>query len=415
MTFRTRRISGQLLSIRGATLIEALVAVAVMGFGMLGVLGMQNTLRVNADVSRQRSEAVRIAQETIEAFRRYSVIPTTSGARSYDQIVSAVGTVATAANANTSFTVSTAVDTLPSSANAAVTAEHKRITVNVQWRDRNDELQTVQLVSMVSPVAPEIAAGLSAAADASPVQQQNGRHPTIPSSAVNFGSDSSSFAPPGATDGLTWTFNNLSGFITQFCTTTAGCTDVNARLLSGYVRFSTGATQPTGADAEAPVSAALIATGNGDSVGVSVDVSEPSVTTVQCFQSVSATFVTYYCAVPVNAPTLYWSGRANLVLPTGFNLANSLSDANANRYRVCRYTPSSARSIPHLLVNANPSLIRNEDHPLDYYRVGQSLIGQNFLVISAGNGGTNTFTCPDDDAGTPDVSGSTWHHQPSGG
>lgn len=414
MISRAKGRSAQLSTCRGATLIEALVAVAVMGFGMLGVLGMQNTLRVNADISRQRSEAVRIAQETIEASRRFSVVPATSGARSYDEIVSAAGTVASAANTNTSFTVTTAVDTLPSSANAAVTAEHKRVTVNVQWRDRNDELQTVQLVSMVSPVAPEVAAGLSAAADASPVQQQNGRHPTIPSSAVNVGSDSSSFAPPGATGGLTWTFNNLSGFITQFCTTATGCIDVNARLLSGSIRFSTGATQPTGADAENPASAALINTGNGNSVGVRVDVTEPSVNTVQCFQSVSSTFVTYYCAMPVTAPTLYWSGRADLVLPSGFTLASSLSDSNANRYRVCRYTPSSARVIPHHLVNADPSLIRNEDHPLDYYRVRQSLIGQNFLVISAGSGGTNAFTCPDDDAGTPDVSGSTWHHQPSG-
>lgn len=401
-------------SLRGATLVEALVAVAVMGFGMLGVLGMQNTLRVNADVSRQRSEAVRIAQETIEAFRRYSVIPVTAGARSYDAILPVAASAAATAIANTTFTVTTAVDTLPSVASAAVTAEHKRVTVLVQWRDRNDELQTVQLVSMVSPVAPEVAAGLSAAADAAPIQQQNGRHPTIPSSAVSISGDSSSFTPPGAQGGLTWTFNNLTGFITKFCTTTEGCVDVNARLLSGFVRFSTGTSQPTSAEAESPSSSVLLDPSSGNTVGVQVDVTEPNATSVQCFHAASSTFVTYFCAVPVTAPTLYWSGRANLLLPSGFSLATAVNDASSARYRVCRYTPSNARVIPHLRVESTPPVIRNDDHPLDYYRVRQSLIGQNFLVISAGDGAGNAFTCPDDDTGTPDFSGSTWHHQPSG-
>ena len=53
-------------SSRGVSLIEALVALAVMAFGLLGVVGMQSTLRVNADVSRQRAEAVRMAQEKME-------------------------------------------------------------------------------------------------------------------------------------------------------------------------------------------------------------------------------------------------------------------------------------------------------------------------------------------------------------
>ena len=59
---------------RGVSLIEALVAMAVMAFGTLGVLGVQTTLRLNADIAKQRNEAVRIGQETIEAARSFELV-----------------------------------------------------------------------------------------------------------------------------------------------------------------------------------------------------------------------------------------------------------------------------------------------------------------------------------------------------
>ena len=71
---------------RGVSLIEALVALAVMSFGMLGVVGMQATLRYNADVSKQRSEAVRLAQEEVERWRSFSVLAPTAGQLAYQDI-----------------------------------------------------------------------------------------------------------------------------------------------------------------------------------------------------------------------------------------------------------------------------------------------------------------------------------------
>ena len=46
----------------------------VMAFGTLAVLGVQGSLRMNADIAKQRSEAVRIAQELIEQRRAYDAI-----------------------------------------------------------------------------------------------------------------------------------------------------------------------------------------------------------------------------------------------------------------------------------------------------------------------------------------------------
>jgi Tfp pilus assembly protein PilV len=57
--------------VRGVSLVEALVSLAVMSFGMLGVVGVQATLRYNAEVSKQRSEAVRIGQEEMESLRSF--------------------------------------------------------------------------------------------------------------------------------------------------------------------------------------------------------------------------------------------------------------------------------------------------------------------------------------------------------
>lgn len=66
---------------RGVSLIEAVVALAVMGFGMLGIAAMQSSLRQNSDIARQRAEAARLASEAIEAMRSYSVVNAAAGDR----------------------------------------------------------------------------------------------------------------------------------------------------------------------------------------------------------------------------------------------------------------------------------------------------------------------------------------------
>ena len=396
---------------QGVSLIEALVAMAVMGFGMLGVLGLQSSLRGNADVSKQRSEAVRIAQETIETARAFSVLGAAPGSAAYDSVATTAATDITRANSNSTFSLQTTVISLPTIGNEDAVAAHKRLVVTVGWRDRNDVIQTMQLATMVSAVAPETAAALAAPGDAAPVQRPAGRHPVVPRQAVNLGNGSSSFAPPGAADGISWTFNNTSGYITQLCTSLTTCTEFPGRLVSGYVNFVIGATAPTAADAETPTSPPPVGSGS-DPWRVRVATTEPAVGTVTCFQQrpPASNYVAYFCALPVTSVApFYWSGRVELSLPAGLDLATDIADNNAARFRVCRYTPAAARVTPHLVVPA----MRNEDHPLDYFRVASSLGGQNYLVINAGNGVGSAFECPADDAGTSDLNGSTWHHQPS--
>ena len=378
---------------RGVSLIEALVAMAVMAFGMLGVLGMQATLRSNSDISKQRSEAVRIAQAAMEDHRGYSVLDISAGSRAYVGIVSAAAASAAQTNANTTFQRTDTVVAYPAtSGQQPYMAPFKNIVVDITWNDRGNVIQAVRINSIIAGVAPEIAAALVAPGEGSVGQNPGGRNRTVPATAVDLGNGTSKFVPPGAATGVSWIFNNSTAVIKQVCLADV-CTDFGGRLLAGYVRFATGAAQPTSVESRSPPDAAAT-----PGTSVRVTLTDPSTGAVDCYQGApsSIPYVAYFCALPVNTANT-WSGRATV---EGLSLAANSSGAGAALYRVCRYTTSRW--------NTATPLVLNPDHPYNYSGVETSLIDQNFLVIRAGNGGT-AFTCPDDSLPL----GRTMGHQPS--
>jgi Prokaryotic N-terminal methylation motif len=372
----------------GVSLIEALVALAIMAFGMLGVVGMQASLRFNADVSRQRSEAVRLAQEEVERLRNFSALSPTAGTFAFDDIISSTpASVSLPGASNTTYTRTTTVVS-----SGLADPLMKRVTVSVVWLDRraasSSDLQTVTLNTIIAGVAPELAGSLSVPGDQAATQRPLERHPAIPPGAVNRGDGTSTFTPGSST--AVWVFNNATGLITEICTPI--CVPVTAWLLSGFIQFAvTG--PPTPEVAESPSDAAIT------TVGVSVNATAPSAVTVICPVAVSSTFLTYYCAVPASAGTRRWSGRSVL---TGIPLATSLADASMGRFKVCRYTSDATTDTP-------PG--GNAAHPLDYVIVTTSLSNQNFLVIKAGDG-TTAYGCPGDGP-EPLVNSSTRAHQPN--
>ena len=377
---------------RGVSLIEALVALAVMGFGMLGIVGMQATLRQNSDVSKQRSEAVRIAQATIEARRAFWKLSTAAGTTAYGDIANQGPLAVPGITSNTTYTLTESVTT------PAGGARTKTLSVDVAWTDRSGQVQSVRLSSAVTGSLPELSGALAVPALGGPTRLPRGRHVSIPPGAVDQGDGTSKFAPPGAGT-VSWVFNNTSGYITQTCVASA-CVAFNARLLSGFVRFATDATQPTDVMSEIPPSPAF-------PVNVVIAEMENALSFVCYSDPTASLFVSYFCAVePDPASGNRWSGISKLsgpvLIPSA--LATSIVDVTAVSYRVCRYTPvDNAGDVP---------AISNENHPLKYLNVTTSLINQNFLVIRAGNG-TSAFNCPDDYAATPLINSNTWHHQPS--
>ena len=136
---------------QGVSLVEALVALAIMSIGMLALVGVQSTMRMNSDLAKQRTEATRIASEEIELVRSYismAVVPGQPGV-SYDEIVSRVvaGYQPPDGIGNTTYSVDRKVT---DDANSA----QKIISVKVEWKDRTNQTQTVTVDSTIGATDP---------------------------------------------------------------------------------------------------------------------------------------------------------------------------------------------------------------------------------------------------------------------
>jgi hypothetical protein len=429
----------------GVSLIEALVALAVMAFGMLGVVGVQSTLRMNSDISKQRSEAVRLAQQAIEDSRAFIDVaaPGTAGVPNYADLASSSPIIDSShhyvANfetdpldqtyykdyeTNAEYTLNISV--FPSPTASAPTYPYdgsssdppmQTYRVNVAWKDRTNADQNVYVNTVIARIMPELSGTLALAAKVDvngvPTSGGNGRNPNIPYHAADLGDGTSGYIPPGQAS-LTpeaFVFNNTTGLITELCTasvtsndlltllTLSSCSAVTALPLSGTVDFAAAA---------ASASEAVAPSGTPQTVQVAVTQTFPGagVGAPECFTSSKAEadsdgvhFVSYICAVQISAvssPALVWSGSSSV---TGLGITWA-----AGGYSVCRYTagPPAVASRSDLVVPA----ISNAQHPHIYSQVAAGLSAQNFLVVPYLTG--TDADCPD---GAPLPSGTTTYPQ----
>ena len=414
----------------GVSLIEALVAMAVMGVGTLAVLGAQTTLRFNSDLSKQRSEAVRIAQEQIEQDRAFGDF-----AGYTNDITETPPPDVVAANATFAIARAIVESTDPNG------AQMKSLRVTVSWDDRTGQPQRISLVSAIHGSPPALAGSLLLPTQVGPASMPGGRHRGIPAGAVPVqNSGNSRFSPPGAPDGVSWIFSNATGFISSICTSAApdSCTAANRRYLGGVIRFATGPLpNPIGSfdPGETPQGPDSNETSLVARLGVGVTLMSPTSTSATCYSQIVGGARAYHCAVPVDTD-LTWRGTIQV---TGFTtgpqeLAESIIDVTAGRYRVCRYTPvrgcqplvplpgrsvadttiwgssgataSCAAPSPQTAPLTPSRLMRNDDFPLEHAGVREALFNQNFLIRKAVDG------CPGDG---PEVlvNTNTWHHQPA--
>jgi Tfp pilus assembly protein PilV len=344
---------------RGVSIVEAIVAMAVMAFGMMAIVGLQSTLRLNSDIAKQRSEAVRIAEQAIEAARAFSVLP------DYDNNV-----------------VSRVVDPVPldgGESNAVYRLTQrvvdmaqgmKSIQVVVSWSDRVGQEQTVTLDSVIAGADPALSGILSVAPGAVPVALPLGRNPAVPLGAVPLDGGKSAFRPPGASTESVWVFDDTSGVITSICTFPAGddlsqfvpsdCFEQPSWLITGFVRFSFGpfpsAAKPIGEQ----IDLRMLAVADGDAFADG-----------ECFvapvQDPRLTYSAYFCRVPQSADTT-WTGRVLLAppLPRDPPPDPSIPQLDLAIHDVCRYS------------NGQPG---NVNHPRRYVGLNHPLTEQNFLVV----------------------------------
>lgn len=416
---------------RGVSLVEALVAMAVMSIGMLALVGVHGTMRLNSDLAKQRTEATRIASEEIERLRSFTAlapVPDTPGAY-YDDIKSREVAAYEPPDGigNTSYRIVREVRDVDGALDPGISAL-KIVSVQVQWTDRTGEPQSVTLDSAISATAPTLTAMLLVPPPDSPLTRRRGLHISIPDGAVPVPGDGSMsrFTPPGG--GVAWYFENLSGLM-RVCP--GDVVDVSscptATLVSGTVQFHISDTAPTGAAAERPAGPLLAL---ADAPGALELVNAVGTgTAASCYTLPVGQSARYFCAVRTSDP-LGWGGQLNPVLDSGSfgNLASG--------YKSCRYTTDlPTADNPKTNVNEadpNAEFVANAEHPRKYCmerprnsneasalctgkRVKVNLIQQNFLIIRGHQ------TCPTElnDDGTPNGEGrdtlilaNTRPHQP---
>jgi prepilin-type N-terminal cleavage/methylation domain-containing protein len=283
---------------RGVTLIEALVALVVMSLGMLAFAGLHARMRLNSDIARERSEAVRLAQRDMEDLRAYVDLP------AYDAIaanssLSAVGTT-------TTFTIARTVD----SSNSLM----KQLRVAYSWTDRAGQAQTVVVRSTVARSDPKIGVMMALAPNGSPVKDPLGRDVQIPIPAKNLG-DGTSVFKPNQGQGLAFVFSNDTGYVTRRCTGvsavtgqittttvangTNGCQDLTnpAYLLSGYIRFSTGNTVNVTTPNDPPP--------NGGSATISIKLDDTTISTGAPLGTLDRLNTTYWTGLAAGVGSSY--------------------------------------------------------------------------------------------------------------
>ncbi|WIV99955.1 type IV pilus modification PilV family protein [Kinneretia aquatilis] len=377
----------------GVALIEALVALLIMAFGMVALIGLQGTMRRASDLSKQRSEAMRIAQSELERLRDFSVATinesSPAGTRDFASIQSlnactgeeGEGACLQSINVgNASYSISRTVGdwTEALSGHTQALPPMRNVQVRVSWVDRAAGAQFVQLDSFISKAETFLSGSLVAAPSAGALRRPGERDASIPVQAKDLGNKTSVFVP-GPTATVAWVFNNLTGVITGRCTVAAGtasssltlqdvesCSNTTVGyLLSGTIRFSNN-LRPDPANPEGfalPLDVVITNSRLADAIAAP--------TVQQCFDdaptSPSSTmpFVSYNCFIePNNGTPRIWSGRAEL---SGIELTG------ANARKVCRYSAD---------YDGNGS-ISNAEHPENYNAVSSSLARQNFLVINA--------------------------------
>lgn len=129
---------------RGTSLLEALIAFLVLSLGMVAIARVQGHLRLNADVARQRTEAVRLAQQDMETLRS-------------ERTFSAIASASRSANAGTAYAIERRIE-------ATGVPRAKAASITVRWVDRSGVAQQIALHSVIAGTDPRLSGALALAA-----------------------------------------------------------------------------------------------------------------------------------------------------------------------------------------------------------------------------------------------------------
>jgi type IV pilus modification protein PilV len=366
----------------GFTIIEALVALMILTFGLLAVSGMQLTLSSNGDISKQRTEAIRLAQEKIEYLRSYSQVTsaTLSTTLAYANLASGSDSITTNAVFSRSWSVS-----------GTATATLKPILLTMSWADRTGTTQTLTVSSVISQSNP-YDSGLLAfpVPESSTLRRFANRSLDIPflpkSTIVNLTGSNAGKSAYALSSTFSIIFDNYNGSVVKTCSSAIQsasadlslCTTTTGVVLAGFIRFGTcsDASCTTRTDITHTGVTLTGITGNSAAVQCTTTLAsnfKASTSTVSVGGVAAGGLSTYICLIPLADSNSYWYG--NVVINGVPKTANDI---------VCRYQ------------YIDSALTANQRNVQPYTQVSDSIDNQNYYIgTSTTTGSTNTTaTCP---------------------
>lgn len=284
---------------RGITLVEALIGLLIVSLGLAAAARMQSWLRANADLARQRTEALRLAQTDLEHLRAARAPITPAAPFAMERTVREHGGL------------------------------HTR-QVTVHWRDTRAGAQALQLSTSTTDLPPPYSAVLRLP----PQGLALSLRPRMPQPSWPLG-DGRHVLKPQAHGTLAWVLSD-SGEVVAQCQVPAlhepralraadlhDCTPLSASLLRGHVRFDlSNHPDPLTANA-APLPVQVV---HGRTRCETETVAHGA-----------ERFIAYLCLVPLGER----SHSAQLV-PLGWAFG-----ATAATHKACRYDSAEGTTAPH--------------------------------------------------------------------
>jgi type II secretory pathway pseudopilin PulG len=324
---------------RGVTLVETLVSMVIVAFGLVAMARLQLGMAHGADTARARSEATQHARAMVEELRGRAFADLAGGADT-------PGSGNPAAYLRRWTVAGSAADIL------------RPVEVAVEWADRRGEVQEVVLRTAVARADPaDGGAALIASQDTGTWMQPRGRHLAVPRDAVALPHDGRPVLAWSGPAGAALVLDASTGMVVEACAALAqqgdrpsGCGSVTAYLLEGYV--------------EGPQLAGLqVVFDQGDWTGDAPECVWNDVTDPRTGHPMAG-LRRYRCLVPARehdadaATPPSWTGRVRLA---------GVEPAGA---QVCR---------------AGGGLGGGEQRPETYTDIDVSLDHQNFVIIHSGD------------------------------
>jgi Tfp pilus assembly protein PilX len=196
---------------RGFSLIEALIGLLVVAFGMMAIAAFHFTLARSADLARQRTEATRIAQAEVDRLRSFA-----QRGFAADLAVSETDLTPVSGTGWNATYRPRRIVSLPTGALPTAGESYRWVTMIVRWLDRTGADQAVTLSTSISSSGIADLGPLGTGRVGGSTLRPKNRNINIPYPAVNLaGNAQSAFIPPPGN--VIYVFNNLSGNVEAQC------------------------------------------------------------------------------------------------------------------------------------------------------------------------------------------------------